>query len=126
MRSVPSSYAFALMILLVYSSSCTQLREPLTDAQSKTATLLIEEELRNKPKWLFPATACPTEVMPTTGMKPKYQLEGCKDNPSECLRNCKASDPTACQALALLIQNHTEDFNEISEALFLRSCKLGI
>lgn len=56
----------------------------------------------------------------------KYLSEGCADNPKSCLEKCKKDDGNACYSLALLIQKNRDIQDENSEALFLRSCKLGI
>jgi len=99
--------------MLFSFSGCGQIKPPLPPEQLKIQTLKVIENLRSKPDWLFPADACPVDILPKRAEKPKYLSDGCADSP-------------ACYSLALLVQEQTEIGNEISEALFLRSCKLGI
>jgi len=83
------------------------------------------EELRARPDWLFPAQACPADVMPDSYRDVEYLSEGCEPDLQRCLDDCKSDDANACYALALAVQKREED-DAAAEALFLRSCRLGI
>lgn len=127
----PPTTRVVLAVALLCVTGRAQLRKlstgpPLPPEQLKVETLKVVDILKHKPGWLFPAEACPAEVMAERGAKPEYGADGCAGNPTRCLDKCKTDDPTACYALALLIQQYTDIGHEASEALFLRSCKLGI
>ena len=117
--------------MLLSLSGCGQIRDyfaikPLPPVQLKAETLKVVESLQNKPEWLFSAVSCPVDLLPKHAEKPKFLSDGCADSPNGCIKKCQTGDASACYSLALLIQEHTEIGNEVSEALFLRSCSLGI
>lgn len=115
-----------LLTLLIFLSGCFLVKPKLTPEQVKAQTNDVISALKNEPDWLFPADACPAEIMPTFEREVKYLSEGCENNPSSCLESCKKDDGNACYALALVVQKQSEKEEKESEALFLRSCKLGI
>jgi len=61
-------------------------------------------QLRERPTWLFPADACPADVMPIMERELHYDAPGCKADLAACAANCRAHDANACYALALVIQ----------------------
>jgi hypothetical protein len=120
-----------LLFLLLCCAGCSQItglfkKTTLAPEQLKTETLRVLESLSQKPDWLFSVYACPSEIMPEKGLRPLYLSDGCSGDPIGCIAKCRSDDPSACYSLALLIQEQTEGGDESSEALFLRSCKLGI
>src|SRR6185295_3974088 len=62
------------------------------------------EMLRAHPPWLFPADACPADVMPAAETKLYYYPETCRADLTACAANCQANDANACFALALAVQ----------------------
>lgn len=116
------------LILIAFLSGCARLKPPpeLSPEQVNERTQKIIEIIQNKPDWLFPADACPAEIMPAFEKEIKYPNEGCANNPEGCLEKCKAEDGNACYALALLLQEQHGVEERTSDPLFLRSCRLGI
>lgn len=86
----------------------------------------VFKALNEKPKWLFDGDVCPFSVIPDFQKDAELLEESCSDNPEACLKNCKDGDGSSCYFLAQSIQEKKSIFQESSEALFLRSCKLGI
>ena len=121
-------FRILLFTLILATFACGQLRtlSPLPPEQLKAETIAVLKSLEEKPTWLFGPMACPSEVMPSNAGKSKYMGEGCKDNPGRCLELCKADDPSACYALALLTEEYADPSNGAPQALYLHSCKLGI
>jgi len=116
---------------IVLLSGCALLKPymptpKLSPEQVKERTQKIIENIQSQPEWLFPADACPAEIMPAVEKKIEYLSEGCANNPENCLEKCKSEDGNACYALALLIQEQHGVEEKTSEPLFWRSCKLGI
>lgn len=75
--------------------------------------------------WLFPADACPADVIGARDVKPRLRSEGCDIDLGRCVQRCKSDDANACYAAALRVQEIGTD-ERYSEALFLRACKLGV
>jgi TPR repeat protein len=75
--------------------------------------------------WLFPASACPADVLSPVTQKVRYLGDGCRARVAACLESCRGGDAADCYALALAVQD-SERAPETAEALFLRACKLGI
>jgi hypothetical protein len=77
------------------------------------------------PSWLLPTDACPADVVSAVEV-PMAPFEGmCEPALESCMRRCEAQDAVACYAAALHIQ-HSHARPQLSEALFLRACQLGI
>lgn len=88
----------------------------------KTYKLLIE-----KPSWLFSEEeVCPFEIFPKVIDESPFIPTRCDKDAMVCLEDCKKNDGRACYTLALMIQKKKTPFQNYSEALFLRSCKLGV
>jgi len=122
---------FSLLILFVFLIGCLlfnlQFRNHPVLAQEKTQQIeTVMENLRKKPKWLFPALQCPADVMPESQSEKDYSVERCSNNLEDCYKKCINEDGNACFELALVLQQQKKVESEYSEALFLRSCKLGI
>ena len=83
------------------------------------------KELEAKPEWLFPASECPADVIGSRRQEIRYVADGCRSRPEACLASCRNGDAADCYALGLLLQE-SDDAAPYAEALFLRSCKLGI
>ncbi len=82
-------------------------------------------EIEARPSWLFPADACPHEVI-SRGPEPiRYLADGCRDRAARCVSGCRGGDGSDCYALALLIEEG-DPHSEYASALFLRACRLGI
>jgi hypothetical protein len=73
----------------------------------------------------FPDSACPANVFPPMEREVTYLSEHCQPELSQCLGPCEQGDANACYAAALKIQEMGGP-EARSEALFLRSCSLGI
>lgn len=93
---------------------------------SQEQTQRVLENIQSKPDWLFPADACPLEVMPDFEKDSNYAAENCENEPLRCLEKCKDENGNACYALALFLQDKNGREQMESEPLFLRSCKLGV
>ena len=75
--------------------------------------------------WLHPAEACPSDVLSVTP-KPLLPLPaGCDGIVEECWDSCWRGNATHCYLLALHEQE-SDNLDARAEALFLRSCGLGI
>lgn len=114
--------------LILTTFACGQLgmKASLPPDELKAATQNIVNTLKQKPTWLFEDMVCPIEIMPTNAGGPKYMADGCKHEPGQCLKRCQANDASGCYALALLMQEYVELNDPVPQALFYRSCKLGI
>ncbi len=95
---------------------------PAIGASEKETSLA---ELRKKPGWLFPYQQCPADITPKHETKLSYGPEKCKADMKWCINKCKKDDGNACYALARAVQENKLD-NVVSEALYQRSCKLGV
>lgn len=124
--------SFILTTILLFTS-CNQFnsppvskeeeQQPISQSQTENAISAIKQ----KPDWLFEnIDVCPADAIPETEAEVKYLSVGCADNPDKCLESCRKDDGNACYALALLVQDKYGLEQTDSEALFLRSCKLGI
>lgn len=121
-----------ISILLIFGCVCSfgqQIEEPPPQpakTKVKTLTFDVVELLLEKPDWLYPFDSCPADVISTTETEVEYLAEGCTENPLRCLAKCKNDDGNACYALAILLQKEQGLEKDYNEALFLRSCKLGV
>lgn len=119
-----------LLLLIVcaiglnFSFGQTERKNQNNDSDAKFE--LVFNSLNEKPKWLFDGDVCPFSVIPDFQKDTELLEESCSDNPEACLKNCKDGDGNSCYFLAQLIQEKKDALQDSSEALFLRSCKLGI
>ena len=97
---------------------------PLTVAVAADANELLAKLGQSKPSWLFPANACPADVMSNQVVPVRYLGDRCIDRLGSCLAKCEKRDANACYASALAAK--TLKKKAISEALFLRACELGV
>ena len=72
------------------------------------------------PTWLVD-DSCPADVMPATMVKGDYSQ--CMDGAASCIATCKAGGAVACYGAAL--HQQAQQHLKLSDALFLRACKLG-
>lgn len=77
-----------------------------------------------QPSWLYPADACPADIMSDDDVDVLYFGDRCIDALDSCLGKCEAGDANACYALALAAQTLEREL--VSQALFLRACSLGL
>jgi len=77
------------------------------------------------PAWLFPADACPADVMPGTEQRIDYGARFCRTHLRSCIEQCREEDASACYGLARMIED--VDINDpTADPVFLRACRLGI
>jgi TPR repeat protein len=117
------------LALNIFMSGCAQIKlptQPPPPSIKVDQKQLILDKLRDDSEWLSPASNCPADIMPTIEREIVYFDEECEKNAEGCLRHCKNNDANACYALALFIQAKEEKPQNLTESLFLRSCKLGI
>lgn len=117
----------SLIVLIAIFSACAIPGQRTDNPENvKSETNRVIKELESKPKWLFDTEECPAAAMRDEGKKPQDMNDSCRADPMACLEKCKSENGDFCYALGHLIQKQTKIGNEASEALFLRSCKLGI
>ena len=80
--------------------------------------------LHTRPAWLFPADACPADVMYPYEQKVAYSELKCGEDIGRCINLCRNADANACYGLAIALQKRKEE--QEAEALFLQACKNGI
>lgn len=121
-------FLFLLVLLIGCSKNKSEFQTAPLSAKNdvKLETQKVIENLQSKPQWLFPADACPVDVMPAVEHSIGYLGEGCAENPEIYLEKCQSNDGNACYSLALFLQDNQIHKTDYLEALFLRSCKLGI
>ncbi|MBO9492369.1 sel1 repeat family protein [Endozoicomonas sp. G2_1] len=68
---------------------------------------------------------CPSELFPKLGIPYKDHIDYCAANPMSCLKRCNDGDANYCSSLANYAQGKTGSEYH-SEALFSKSCKLGL
>jgi hypothetical protein len=93
-------------------------------ARDQTPTERALAKLATHPPWLFPALACPADVMGPTPQRTRYMAEHCIQDLGLCVDHCEAGQADGCYAAALRLQELQADA-QYSEALFLRGCQLG-
>lgn len=98
----------------------------LTTEQIQLQIIQVKENIKQKPKWLFPIGVCPAEVMPESEIEADFAEESCGQNPLECYERCKNENGNACYALAVLLQQNSGIEQDEAEPLHLRACRLGI
>ncbi|TWB01638.1 sel1 repeat family protein [Bradyrhizobium stylosanthis] len=76
------------------------------------------------PDWLPRAEQCPADIMPSNAGAPAFSIEGCTAAVEQCLGRCRAGNAGDCYSAALVVQR-TIKTGPLSDALFLRACKLG-
>ncbi len=84
------------------------------------------KSLLEKPKWLFAADVCPFEIFPKAEDEKFYPFDACAKYADVCLDKCQNNDGAACYSLAVSVQLKKGAYQDISEFLFLRACKLGV
>lgn len=121
-----------LSFFLIFLAFCTNCKfvvpvdPPRENPSGNLKIQKVVETLQSQPDWLYPANDCPVDVMPKIERSVNDLGEACADEPKKCLENCQINDGGACYSLALFLQQNYTLKADYIEALFLRSCKLGI
>lgn len=100
-------------------------RTSVEENAASISTTAVVNSLKNEPDWLFPFTECPVKVISRVESRVYHLAENCTTNPEKCLEDCRNNNGSACYGLALLLQEQEVE-TKYYQALFLRSCKLGI
>ena len=77
------------------------------------------------PDWLQRAEQCPADAMPADAGAPAFSIEECTAAVEQCLDRCRTGHAGDCYSAALVVQR-TIKTGPLSDALFLRACKLGV
>jgi hypothetical protein len=130
MKTVSSSRWNALVVgwALLGFVGCAgekRVRDPQAGAAQQVAMDPALVALEKRPTWLFPADACPADVVPWYERKPGYLSEACVADLGVCVKRCELGEADGCYAAALRLQEIKADWRP-SEAMFLRGCRLGI
>ncbi len=97
-------------------------KDAISDLDIRESAL---DKLKKHPSWLFPAEACPFEVMPKQLSRTGFSSHACKEGRlQDCIIECRKGSASACYNAALEIQRNRGD-KSIFQALFLRACRLG-
>lgn len=113
--------AGALALALVFGAGPLQL-VPAGASDAIEAQLKLLEAAR--PGWLPSLDTCPADVMPEREVASGFAPERCAEVLDQCLHSCRSGHASDCYASALVLQKVRN--NPVSEALYLRSCALGI
>lgn len=123
-ESTPQLSGTQTMKLLGLLFAFVLLAIALPAAQAADPSAVLNDLEADRPSWLFPADACPADVMSERDVNVAYLGDRCIGALSMCIARCRREDANACYALALAVQSLKRD--ALSEALFLRACKLGV
>lgn len=98
--------------------------DPLHDAQAEAAG---RKKLEARPSWLMDdAGRCPADLLPSRFELAPYEPEGCIGGRlSDCVSGCERGSGNDCYLTANEVQGGWRD-EELSVALFIRACRLGI
>jgi TPR repeat protein len=77
------------------------------------------------PDWLPRAGQCPADAMPEDAGAPAFSIEGCAAAMEQCLDRCRTGHVGDCYSAALVVERTIKP-GPLSDALFLRACKLGV
>jgi hypothetical protein len=77
------------------------------------------------PDWLPRAQQCPADAMPANAGLAAFSIEGCSAAAEQCLDRCRTGNANDCYSAALVVQQKLKT-GPLSDALFLRACKLGV
>ncbi|MRV71847.1 sel1 repeat family protein [Duganella sp. FT92W] len=114
-------YSLSIGIPLLLSLNASPAAE-MTDVVRK-----LSAAVRSRADWISEAKTCPADVLPQKESRSYLAVNNCTAQPqlASCLAKCTAGDGGSCYWLAYAMQQaHSETIS--SEALFQRSCKLGI
>src|SRR5688572_24025699 len=119
-----------LILLLLVSGACAPptAKRPMASSNSaelKEKLAVLDAMQRNKTEWIE-VDSCAVDNAPNESHESKLAPEDCAGEPSQCLANCDTGNGEACWALGILIQQTGEVASTVSEALFNKSCRLGI
>ncbi|HEY3445366.1 MAG TPA: hypothetical protein VGK67_03335 [Myxococcales bacterium] len=115
---VPATPAVAMAVrFAVYDQ-----RDKPPAAEARQTAL---QRLEAREPWLFPADACPVDVMPTVLAEHSYSPLACRNGRLlDCLTACEKGSASYCYSAALDLQSPGSP-KPGPEALFLRACRLG-
>ena len=111
-----------LAALVIISAAGLSAPTPLDAADNNDAIGKMEGTW---PDWLPRAEQCPADSMPANAGAPAFSIEGCSAAAEQCLDRCRAGNASDCYAAALVVQRMIKT-GPLSDALFLRACKLGV
>jgi hypothetical protein len=123
----PAMKALALIagFVLFASSALPQQSKTPDDTLPSESEEILRQIRARPPAWLFPADACPADVMPETEWQADYGPRFCRTHLGSCLEQCREDDASACYALARAIED--VDINDsTADPVYLRACRLGI
>jgi TPR repeat protein len=89
-------------------------------AANTPATPTAPASVNAVPTWLVD-NSCPADVMPAKTVEGDYSK--CMAGDASCIATCKGGGAVACYGAAL--HQQAQKHLELSDALFLRACKLG-
>jgi hypothetical protein len=113
------------VLALFADAARSQPSTPSPPPELSTADLAALNRLRERPSWLFPATDCPADIMPSYEDDSAYVAGQCKGDLATCADRCKSDSAIDCYALALALERMETDV-DVFQALYLRACRLGI
>jgi TPR repeat protein len=114
---------FPLLAALVSVTAVTLLAP--TPAGASDSNEVIGKMVGTWPDWLARVEQCPADAMPENAGASAFSIEGCTAAVEQCLDRCRAGNAGDCYSAALVVQR-TIKTGPLSDALFLRACKLGV
>jgi TPR repeat protein len=114
---------FPLLAALVSVTAVTLLAPPPVGASDSNE--VIGKMVGTWPDWLPRVEQCPADAMPENAGASAFSIEGCTAAVEQCLDRCRAGNAGDCYSAALVVQR-TIKTGPLSDALFLRACKLGV
>lgn len=108
-----------VVLLLLVAACATAPPAPVSPQEGALRTL------QGRPGWLFEGDRCPADVMPADEVAWEPLGELCQTDLPACLDRCQQGEARGCYEAALQVQRLGRD-EPASEALFLRTCRLGI
>ncbi|MEM7247807.1 MAG: hypothetical protein AAF533_20890 [Acidobacteriota bacterium] len=91
-----------------------------------TVDEILDGYAQEMPAWAGEPDACAADHVPPRDRPITYLGDRCLDRPRSCIRECEQGDANACYALALALQQRYPEEPPVIQALFLRSCELGV
>ncbi|MCF6442482.1 hypothetical protein L1077_23925 [Pseudoalteromonas luteoviolacea] len=96
-----------------------------TNVSAESVLIDVLNKIESKESYTKLMEKCPTDYFPKSNLPYKNYIDDCSINPSSCLERCDKGDGNYCSSLANVIQNKLQSSYH-SEALFSKSCQLGI
>lgn len=98
---------------------------PAVAAGVSPAVTRVVRRIAEKGDWLAATRVCSADLMPSRGSIVKVGSDNCQAPYETCLSKCEAGDGASCYWLAQQLQENGAP-SESYDALFQRSCKLGV